>query len=153
MGRESYVSVNNIEELKNLLEDERISCFNFPAWRKFTGQTENITFPQSYYDLYNKLKEEGLLDKAYIYMMDEPTTEQYDEAIAVTQAFKRDFPGLRQVLPITFSLEQDIVGYMDTPVIKHMYADKILMDKYEKTCLLYTSVFPLPFHGYIYRVQ
>lgn len=116
------------------LEEFQFNGFNY-GWGLPEELCGNKRFTEEYNELFKKmngiitqhLKENGWLQKAYVYWIDEPPREKWDEVKQGMELLKECCPGLRRLLTINTAAAPTptFYGYVDVWVpIFHLYNPK-----------------------------
>jgi len=91
------------------IHDPRVSAYRLPYYRTADGEP-NV---EKIKELVDKLREKGLLDKAYFYVseIDEPARDKYDRVKFITEALEEAAPGVPHL--VTIQPVDELVGDVD----------------------------------------
>lgn len=91
------------------IHDPRVSAYRLPYYRTADGDPDVGRIKE----LVDKLRERGLLDKAYFYVteIDEPTRDQYDRVRFITEALREAAPEVPHL--VTIQPVDELLGDVD----------------------------------------
>mgnify|MGYP001387875499 FL=1 len=98
-----------VEQAPKYVLDPRVSAYRLPYYRTAEGEPDTARIKE----LVDRLREEGLLDKAYFYVteIDEPSRREYDRVKQIQAALKEAAPDVPHL--VTIQPVDELVGHVD----------------------------------------